>query len=71
MFNSDKDLVEARNVTMYPVQWATVDAYAKDRGYPSTSAALRRIVDEWKQFKGAQLGLEGFERELPAPIQDQ
>lgn len=43
-----RKLVEPRNVTMYPIQWATVDAYAKDGGYSSTSAALRRIVDEWK-----------------------
>jgi hypothetical protein len=43
----DNNRVMARNVTMYPVQWATVDAFAKDGGYPSTSAALRRIVDEW------------------------
>ena len=61
LFDPDKDLVEPRNVTMYPVQWATVDAYAKDRGYPSTSAALRRIVDEWKQFKAAQLELPGVQ----------
>lgn len=57
MFDSEKDLVEPRNVTMYPQHWATVDAYAKDMGYGSTSAALRRIVDEWKQFKLQQLPL--------------
>jgi len=42
---------------MYGNDWATVDAYAKDMGYPSTSAALRRIIDEWRTFKGAQLPL--------------
>lgn len=55
---TENNLVEARNVTMYPLHWATVDAYAKDMGYGSTSAALRRIVDEWRQFKGAQLQME-------------
>lgn len=49
--DKDKELVEARNVTMYPSHWAAVDAYAKDMGYGSTSAALRRIVDEWQEFK--------------------
>lgn len=50
-------LVEPRSVSMYGNDWATVDAYAKDMGYPSTSAALRRIIDEWRTFKGAQLPL--------------
>lgn len=50
--NSDNNnRVEPRNVTMYPGHWATVDAFAKDTGYPSTSAALRRIVDEWRELK--------------------
>ena len=48
---------EPRSVTMNPTHWATVDAYAKDAGYPSTSAALRRIVDEWTQLKKAALQL--------------
>ena len=49
MFNQTKELAEARTVTMYPDQWAAVDAYAKDMGYGSTSAGLRRIVVEWLQ----------------------
>ena len=59
-FDREKDLVEPRNVTMYPGHWATVDAYAKDMGYGSTSAALRRIVDEWKHFKAKQLHMQGL-----------
>ena len=43
--------VQPRNVSMYGKQWATVQAYAKDQGYSSTSAALRRIVDEWVELK--------------------
>lgn len=54
----DNDKVEARNVTMYPLQWTMVDAYAKDMGYGSTSAALRRIVEEWKMMKSSQLALD-------------
>ena len=57
-FDPERNLVEPRNVTMYPQHWATVDAYAKDMGYGSTSAALRRIIDEWKQFKLTQLPFE-------------
>ena len=55
---NDNDKVEPRNVTMYPQHWATVDAYAKDMGYGSTSSALRRIVDEWKHLKSKQLAFE-------------
>ena len=36
---------------------AMVRQYAKDGGYPSTSSALRRILDEWAMFKGAQARL--------------
>lgn len=57
MFDQEKDIVEPRSVTMYSQHWATVDAYAKDMGYGSTSAALRRIVDEWKLLKSRQLEL--------------
>jgi len=54
---NNKETVEPRNVTMYPSHWQIVDQYAQDRGYPSTSAALRRIVDEWTQFTRAQIPL--------------
>lgn len=57
MSSNNNELVEPRNVTMYPIHWATVDAYAKDMGYPSTSAALRRIVDEWIQLRHGQIAL--------------
>lgn len=50
-----EDRVEPRNVTMYPRHWAMVDSFAKDMGYPSSSSALRRILDEWCDLKGKQL----------------
>jgi len=34
---------------------ATVRAYAKDGGYPSVSAGLRRIIDEWAEAKQFQM----------------
>ena len=40
-----------------PVQVATVRQFAKDQGYPSTSSALRRIIDEWLSMKAERLGL--------------
>ncbi len=55
--DTDRELVEARNVTLYPRHWAMVDSYSKDMGYDTTSAALRRIISEWAQFKQAQLPL--------------
>ena len=49
--SEDRELTEARSITIYPTQWATVEAFAKDRGYPSVSSALRRIIDEWLDMK--------------------
>lgn len=33
---------------------ATIRAFAKDGGYPSLSAALRRMVDEWLEMRQFQ-----------------
>ena len=51
MPNNRNDLVQPRTVSMYGTHWPTVESYAQDRGYGSTSAALRRIIDEWTQLK--------------------
>lgn len=45
------DKVVARTMTLYPMHWAAIDSYAAKMGYPSTSAALRRIIDEWRTVK--------------------
>ena len=50
----EKDLVEPRNITLYPIHWSIIESFAKDLGYPSTSSAIRRIIDEWVQMKGNQ-----------------
>lgn len=50
----ERETVEIKAVSMYPVHWATVDAFAKDAGYPSRSAALRRIIDEWLHIQKLQ-----------------
>ena len=47
----EKDLVEPRNITLYPINWSIIESFAKDMGYPSTSSAIRRIIDEWVQMK--------------------
>jgi hypothetical protein len=54
MPDSHRDLVQAKAVSMYPTHWAIVHQFAQDQGYGSTSAALRRIVDEWDQIKSAR-----------------
>ena len=41
---------EPRNVTMYPDQWAIVDAYATEQGF-TVSLALRQIVKKWARDK--------------------
>ena len=61
MFDDSQDLSTPRSVSMYGRHWATVAAYAKDQGYGSVSAALRRIVDEWLELKAVALSREaGF-----------
>jgi len=66
-----RDRVQAKAVSMYPTQWAIVQQFAQDQGYGSTSAALRRIVDEWEQARSTRPQLpEGGERsqtDLGAP----
>lgn len=37
---------------------ATIRQFAKDNGYPSTSSALRRILDEWATLKAEKLQRE-------------
>ncbi len=41
----------ARNVTLRPIDWATIEAHAKDEGLISRSAGLRSILDEWWKLK--------------------
>jgi len=43
--------VQAKNVSMYPQDWAVVRQVAKDSGHESDSGALRAIVREWVQLK--------------------
>jgi hypothetical protein len=54
MFNDDRDLVVPGNITMYPRHWDIVRHFEVEMGYPSTSAALRRIIDEWLELKRQQ-----------------
>lgn len=42
-------------VMLYGKELSTVDSYAKDMGYPSRSAAMRRIVNEWVALKSENL----------------
>lgn len=54
-----------RAVTMYPPDWKTVEAEAR-RDDTSVSAALRRIVREWAEWKGAREWAERRVREATA-----
>lgn len=47
----EKETAEVRSFMLYPSQTATILQLAKDQGYSSQSAALRRIIDEWVDFK--------------------
>lgn len=46
--------VEARNVSMYPSDWADVDKKSLAMNIRSTSATLRVILQEWRELKAAQ-----------------
>jgi hypothetical protein len=48
--------VEAKNVSMYDTQWDIVDRYARSMGL-STSAALRVIVNQWRELRQQYGGL--------------
>jgi hypothetical protein len=64
---ADTDQVIVKTVSMYSIHWATVEAFAKDQGYGSVSAALRRIIDEWSSFKQGQLYTHTNHYDPPAP----
>jgi len=51
MHEHEDEKVEARNVTMYPGDWADVERLAITSGVQSLSGALRIIVREWRAFK--------------------
>lgn len=42
-------------VMLEPQHLAVIRQFAKDNGYPSTSSALRRIIDEWEVLKAEKL----------------
>ena len=71
MTANPRERVQVKAVSMYPDHWAIVHEFAQNQGYGSTSAALRRIVDEWKQARSTRPQLpEGGERsqtDLGAP----
>jgi len=49
---SDKERMEAGNVTLLPSHWNSINKFAAEQSYSSTSAALRRIIDEWLVLTG-------------------
>ena len=48
----ERESVERATVTLLPIHWQTIDAFAEERSDLSRSAALRRIVDEWLMLTG-------------------
>lgn len=53
---SSRKYAQVRSVSMYSDQWAKVDAYAQEKEDKNSSAALRRIVDEWSRLKSDGAG---------------
>jgi len=60
-----KERTEARNVSMYPVDWAIVDA--QDINSAGTSATLRTIVRQWNEWKDIMLidAREQYDAKVP------
>lgn len=54
----EDEKVEARNVTMYPRDWAVVERLALSSGVQSLSGALRLIVQEWRALKRQEQRLQ-------------
>jgi hypothetical protein len=56
---SERERVEARNVSMYPDEWEAIDRAAGEQGFvtsrgPNTSLMLRQIVRSWQQAQRPQ-----------------
>lgn len=52
--DNNQPQMQNRGINLSDRHWATVKSFAKDQGY-NTSLALRRIIDEWIQYKAAAL----------------
>lgn len=50
--NRTSSQIEARNITMYPDQWAVVDEINSRFDFRNVSNALRFIINEYRQLKG-------------------
>lgn len=55
-----KPTKERGNVSLDPLDWATIDAHQKDQALDSRSAAIRHMIHEWREMKLLQF----------VPIQD-
>ena len=51
MANNGKGPIRIKSYSLYDEEIATIDGHAKEMGYGSASAALRRILFEWEEYK--------------------
>jgi hypothetical protein len=49
---------EAHNISLYPQDWRDVEKVAEQSGVRSISAALRIILQEWRQIRAMVYELE-------------
>lgn len=52
---SSKQKIEGRQVSMYPEDWATVEALSKEIGLNNTSGALRLIINDWRKRRNGNV----------------
>ena len=51
----DKQLVEPRNISMYPEHWAVLHQICKEISLASVSAANRYVITDWQRLKQREL----------------
>lgn len=54
--NLEYEQVQTRSVSLYPADWSTLDAIARDNGL-STSAALRTVIRDWVRMQAREVGI--------------
>ena len=51
----DAGPMERHSISMPSLYWVIAQAYAKEMSYGGISPSLRRIIEEWLEFRKAEL----------------
>ena len=56
MLEELQDKLVGKSVTLYATDWADIRGYAQESRAATYSAALRTIIQEWRELRAAQGG---------------